>query len=259
MKIAVSGKGGVGKSTLAAILSHQLADSGRRVLAVDADPDSNLARRLGVPQEVYRSIVPISQQRRLIEQRTGAKVRKLGQLFKLNPEVSDIADSYGHDLGAVTLLVMGGAQYGGKGCACPENVLLRSLLAQLLLHREEAVVVDMEAGIEHLGRGTAAAVNALLTVVEPDTTSLETAERVAALASEIGLSGVHWVANKITGEDDLAFIRERSSGKPLLGYLPMDEGIRRAERDNLSPFEQLSSASRAQLAALVGQLETATA
>ena len=151
MKIAISGKGGVGKSTFAAALSLLLARQGRQVLAVDADPDSNLAASLGVSAADRRRIVPIARQVALIEERTGAKVSQFGQVFKINPEVSDIADTFACRHNGVALLVLGAVERGGGGCACPENVLLKALVSELVLRRNEALVMDMEAGIEHLG------------------------------------------------------------------------------------------------------------
>jgi len=167
MKVAVSGKGGVGKSTLAAALALLLAQRGWKVLALDADPDANLAATLGIPEEKRLQIIPVSRQADLIEQRTGAKIKQYGQIFKLNPEVSDIADSYAVQHAGVSLLVLGAIERGGSGCACPENVLIRALVADLLLYKNEALVMDMEAGIEHLGRATAQGVDAMLVVVEP--------------------------------------------------------------------------------------------
>ena len=167
MKLAISGKGGTGKSTLAAILAHLFQRDGLRVLAVDADPDANLAAALGVPEELAAGIIPISEDRRLIKERTGAEGGRFGQLFKLNPTVGDIPERCTVTFRGLHLLVLGAVRKGGGGCACPENVLLRSLLEEIVLRREEVVIVDMEAGIEHLGRGTARAVNKLVIMTEP--------------------------------------------------------------------------------------------
>ena len=184
MKIAVAGKGGSGKSTVAAALALLQARAGGRVLAVDADPDANLASTLGLPVDNRREIVPISEQRALIEERTGAKVRQYGQLFKLNPEVADIADRFAVNHNGVDLLVLGAIEAGGSGCACPESVLIKALVADLVLHKNEALVMDMEAGVEHLGRGTARGVDTMLVVVEPSRMSVECADRVFAMAAE---------------------------------------------------------------------------
>jgi CO dehydrogenase maturation factor len=201
MKLAIAGKGGSGKSTIAAALALSQAQVGRRVLAVDADPDANLASALGVPVEEQRRIVPISEQRALIEERTGAKVRQYGQMFKLNPEVADIAEDYALLHNGVALLVLGAIESGGSGCACPESVLIKALVTDLVLHKDEALVMDMEAGVEHLGRGTARGVDTMLVVLEPSRMSFECAERVFRMAGEIDLRDVRVVANKIEPRD----------------------------------------------------------
>jgi CO dehydrogenase maturation factor len=230
MKLAISGKGGTGKSTLAAALGLLLAKKGWRVLAVDADPDGNLAAALGASPEQAERIIPISKQRALIEERTGAKVKQYGQMFKLNPEVSDIAEGYGTMLNGVNLLVLGAIEAGGSGCACPENVLMRALIADLVLHQKDALIMDMEAGIEHLGRATAQGVEAMLVLVEPSQRALDSAHRVARLAAEIGLRNVRFVANKIASPADEKYVRAGLGGQELLGVIPWSEEIRAAEK-----------------------------
>jgi len=167
MKIEISGKGGVGKTTLAAALSLLMVQRGRKVLAVDADPDANLASALGISEEKQGTIIPISRQVALIEERTGAKVKQYGQVFKLNPEVSDIADKFAIRHSGVALLVLGAIESGGSGCACPESTLIRALVTDLVLYKDDALVMDMEAGIEHLGRGSARGVDTMIIVLEP--------------------------------------------------------------------------------------------
>jgi CO dehydrogenase maturation factor len=241
MKVAVSGKGGVGKSTLTGALALLHARRGSRVLAVDADPDANLAACLGMDAERQREIVPISRQLALIEERTGAKVREYGQIFRLNPEVSDIADSYATLHDGVALLVLGAVERGGSGCACPENVLIRALVADLVLYRDEALFMDMEAGVEHLGRATARGVDTMLLVVEPGQRSIASARRVIAMAGEIGLEDARLVANKVTGPEDEAFIRGEFPDHELLGVIPYAEEIRRSDRDGRSVLDGLSA------------------
>lgn len=231
MKLAISGKGGTGKSTLAAALSLMMVKKGWKVLALDADPDGNLAAALGASPEEIARIVPISKQKELIEERTGAKVKQYGQMFKLNPEVSDIADSYGTNIKDVTLLVLGAIEAGGSGCACPESVLIRALVSDLVLHRKDALIMDMEAGIEHLGRATARGVDTLLVMVEPSQRAVDSAHRVARLAAEIGLRDIRYVANKIASPADERYVRDALAGQEIAAVIPWSEEIRAAERE----------------------------
>jgi CO dehydrogenase maturation factor len=230
MKVAISGKGGVGKSTLAAGLALLMSKQYRHVLAVDADPDANLALSLGVPADVEKTIVPISEQIALIEERTGAKVKQYGQMFKLNPHVADIAEKYAIHHQGVSLLVLGAIERGGSGCACPESVLVRALVSDLVLYKDEAFIMDMEAGIEHLGRATAKGVDTLLVVIEPGQRSIESAFRVIKMANEIGLTDIVFVANKITNTEDESFIKQSLDGYDVIGFLPYSEQLRQFDR-----------------------------
>ncbi|MFH1131231.1 MAG: ArsA-related P-loop ATPase [Pseudomonadota bacterium] len=230
MKIAVSGKGGVGKSTFAAAMALLAARKGRRVLAVDADPDANLAACLGIAVEKRKQIVPISHQTKLIEERTGAKVKEYGQIFRLNPEVSDIADKHAFVHEGVALLVLGAVQRGGSGCACPENVLIRALVTDLVLKRDEVLIMDMEAGIEHLGRGTARGVDCMVIVVEPGQRSVDCATRVIGMAKEIQIRRTKILANKVNTEEDEEFIRSAFPDEELLGVIPYSEGLRLSDK-----------------------------
>jgi CO dehydrogenase maturation factor len=239
MKIAISGKGGVGKSTLAAALALLNAQQGGRVLAVDADPDANLARALGISEKQEKGIIPISEQVDLIEERTGAKVKQYGQVFKLNPEVSDIADNYAFNHRGVALLVLGAVEQGGSGCACPENVLIRALVMDLILFKDDALIMDMEAGVEHLGRSTAKGVDTMLIVVEPGQRSIDCANRVIRMSKEIGLENFKIIANKVEGLEDEQFIRHAFPGHELLGIIPYSSAIRRNDRDGLSVLDNI--------------------
>ena len=240
MKLAVSGKGGVGKSTIAGALALLLSRRGGIVLAVDADPDANLAAVLGIPSAERKSIVPIAKQAELIEERTGAKINQYGQMFKLNPKVSDIADSFAAKFRGLTLLVLGAIEKGGGGCACPESVLIRALVRDLILHKDDAVVMDMEAGIEHLGRATTQGVDLMIVVVEPGQRSIDCARQVMRMASEIGLPRLLPVANKIAGAEDEAFVREALPEFDDLLCIPMSDEIRKADRDGVSIVDVLS-------------------
>ena len=218
MKLAVAGKGGVGKTTLVALLAREAVARGHRVIAVDADPDSNLAMTLGIEQPV----VTLAEERELIKDRVGEE-----GFVKLNPTVDDIPDRYSVEQDGVRLLVLGGVRRGGGGCACPANTLLASLLRHLFLRHGEVVIVDMEAGIEHLGRGTVQGVNALLVVVEADRRTLETAARIVGLARDIGLSQILAVGNKLrTPEEENAIRAGLPDGIPLLSVLAYQDDLR---------------------------------
>lgn len=234
LKIAISGKGGVGKSTLSAMFCHFAAADGLRVLAIDADPDANLAAALGMPRDERRGIIPLSERRALIEERTGAKVNQYGQVFKLNPDVSDIAEKESAQFRGIHLLVLGAVEKGGSGCACPESVMLRALLQDVVLYKDDCVVIDFEAGLEHLGRATARGVDMLIVVVEPGARAVETAESVKRMAAEIGLKHVAIVGNKVANDDDAAFLAQAFPDGEFLGSLPFSETIRQADRDGIA-------------------------
>ncbi len=230
MKIAISGKGGVGKSTLAAALAVLLARRGNKVLAIDADADANLAAALGVKNSEQNKIIPISKQAELIEERTGAKVKQYGQMFKLNPEVDDIAAKYATSINGVSLLVLGAVEQGGGGCACPESVLLRALVTDLILYKKEALIMDMEAGVEHLGRATVKGVDVLIIVVEPGQHSIDSTNKIIRMASEIGLTRVKLVANKVDGIEDQQFITNAFPNTEIIGFIPFSKEIGKADR-----------------------------
>jgi CO dehydrogenase maturation factor len=230
MKIAISGKGGVGKTMLASLLSRTFAEAGYSVLAIDADPNSNLASTLGFshPDE----ITPISEMSALIEERTGTPPGQTGGFFKLNPKVDDLPDKYFQEHNGIRLMVMGRIKKGGTGCYCPENSLLQALITHLLLERDEVVIMDMEAGVEHLGRATARAVDKLIIVVEPGRTSVETAKRINRLAGEIGLHNIAIVANRVRSQSDKEFLTTNLSGFEFLGFIPYDQAIVDADLNN---------------------------
>lgn len=233
LKLAITGKGGVGKSTLAAMLAHLAAGEGQRVLAIDADPDANLAAALGMPAEQRRGLIPLSERRALIEQRTGAKVKQYGQIFRLNPEVSDIAEKESACYRGIHLLVLGAVEAGGSGCACPESVLLRSLLTDVVLYKDDLVILDMEAGLEHLGRATARGVDLMVIVAEPGGRSVETAGHIQRMAGEIGVKRLAVVGNKVVTAEDEAFLEQAFAGWDYAGALSFDEVIRRADREGV--------------------------
>ena len=223
MKIAITGKGGVGKTTLSALLSFRISAKGQRVIAVDADPDSNLASALGFSDA--EKIIPISEMGPLIEERTGAKPGSSGSFFKINPKVDDLPDKLSLQKDNIRLMVMGTVKKGGAGCVCPESVLLKTLITHLVLFQDDVVIMDMEAGIEHLGRGTATGVDMLIVVIEPGQRSIETAKKINSLANDLKLKRVAVVGNKIRKSSDEDFIRENVDGIEVLGFLPFDENL----------------------------------
>ncbi len=235
-KIAISGKGGVGKTTLAALIAHIYAGKGRDVIAVDADPAGGLAGALGFPSELLEKLMPIAEMEELIYERTGAKPGSYGGFFSLNPRVDDIPDRFSISYGGVRLLRLGTIEAGGSGCICPESALLKALVTHLLLYRNEVMIMDMEAGVEHLGRATAQAVDAMLVVVEPGQRSLQVAERIRDLAHDLGLRRLYAVGNRIRSEADRAFVAGRSP-LPVIGYLSASPQIVEADLRGIAVYE----------------------
>ena len=235
MKIAITGKGGVGKTTLAAGLAILFSRQGERVFAIDADPDANLALSLGFPNP--SQIKPLIEMKQLIGERTGTKSGDLNPYFKLNPRVDDIPEKYFARHEGINLAVMGTVRGGGLGCSCAENAFLKALLGHLILERREMVILDMEAGIEHLGRGTARGVDKMIVVVEPGIRSIETASRIKHLAGEIGIKDMAIVGNKIRHNSDKEFLKAHMPDFNFLGFIHYDEKILEADLNNTSPFE----------------------
>lgn len=237
LKIAISGKGGVGKTTLSALLSYLFAEEGS-VMAVDADPDANLGSALGFEQDVLDKMTAISTDKELIKQRTGAEPGIGGQMFTLNPKVDDIPDKYVAERNGVKLLRMGRVAFGGSGCACPENTLLKQLLRHTVVKRNETVILDMEAGLEHFGRGTAESVDAFIVVIEPGQRSMETAKEIIRLAKDIGVEQVYAVVNKVhPGQGEK--VSELLNFIPVLGYFPYDYRIVEADLNRENVYETI--------------------
>ena len=251
MKIAVSGKGGVGKTTFSALLIRTLSAQGRSVLAIDADPDANLAGAVGIPDA--EKIVPIAEMKSMIFERTGAQPGTIGGFFKLNPKVDDLPDSLSARLENIKLMRLGGVKKGGAGCICPESTLLKALITHIVLARDEVVVMDMEAGIEHLGRGTAQAVDRLIVVVEPGRRSIDTAGHIRQLASEIGLRNISIVGNKIRSDKDVAFLKTHLPDFAFLGAIPYDDALIEADLNGASPFD-VDSLAKAVVRDMIDQI-----
>ena len=235
MKVAITGKGGVGKTTLSSTLARLYADEGRTVLAADVDPDANLGLALGLTQEEVDEIVPISKMRTLVEERTGASAAN--QFYKLNPYVADIPDTFSKDINGVKLLVMGTVDVGGSGCVCPEHVMLKSVLSSLTYRKNDVVIMDMEAGLEHLGRGTAMNMDQFIVVIEPGARSVQTYRNVKRLAKDLGVKQVRVVANKVRDEQDEAFVRSAIPAEDLLGCIHYNTEIMDADRNGQSPYD----------------------
>ena len=241
MKIAVAGKGGVGKTTIAGTIARLLGRDGLKILAVDADPSYTLWSTLGIPPDVAKKIVPLTKNETLIEERLqidGAK--GYSGFFKLNPRVDDLAEKFaieGPD--NVSLLVAGTVDIGGSGCMCPSATLLKTLMRYLILGTDEAFVMDMDAGIENLGRGTTRGMDALLVVAEPGRRSLDILGKIRTLARDIDVGRVFAVGNKVATSDDDEMIQRwvENEGIPLLGMVPLDEAIRQADRKGVAPID----------------------
>jgi CO dehydrogenase maturation factor len=241
MKLAISGKGGVGKTTLSALLAQAYADEGRDVLAVDADPSPCLSGALGFPDEKLAQLKPIAEMDQLIEERTGAKPGTIGGFFTLNPRVDDIPERFSVTHRGVRLLEMGSVDLGGSGCICPEAAMLKTLFTHLMFRDEDVLIMDMYAGVEHLGRATVDFVDAMVIVVEPTRRSLGTARQIKKLANDIGLDRLWLVGNKIRNEDEAQFLEIQTPGIPVLGFLPADLGVQEADRLGIPVYDHVPS------------------
>ena len=254
MKIAITGKGGVGKTTLTALLAQVYADAGRQVLAVDADPSPCLANALGFPQDLSASLHPIAEMDELILERTGAKKGQVGGFSTINPRVDDIPERFSVLHRGVRLLSMGAVELGGSGCICPEAALLKTLFTHLMFRKDEVLLLDMYAGVEHLGRATVDFVDAMIIVVEPTRRSLGTAVQIKKLASDIGLTRLYLVGNKVRDEDEAAFLRAETPGLPVLGLLPADLSVQEADRLNIPVYDHVP-ALKTEAEAIIKKIE----
>lgn len=252
MKIAVTGKGGVGKTTFAATLARLYAEEGKHVLAADVDPDANLGLALGFSEEELEEIVPITRMRKLVQERTGANEQN--QFYKLNPRVDDIPDTYSKTCNGVKLLVLGTVDTAGSGCVCPEHVMLKRIINHLVLRSSDVVILDMEAGLEHLGRGTTEGMDQFVVVIEPGARSIQTYKNVKRLAKDLGIRKVRVVANKVRSEEDEAFIRSRIPEEDLLGFIHYNSEVIDADRQGLSPYD-VSPCARAEISIIKNKID----
>ncbi len=238
MKLAVTGKGGTGKTTIAAALARHCAAGGLDVIAIDADPDANLASAVGLKNA--SELRPLVEMSDLIAERTESKPGSYGTYFKLNPNVSDIPEKFWMEHAGVKIMNFGTVNEGGAGCACPESVFLKALLSHVVLERNEVVIVDMEAGLEHLGRATATGVDMMIVVVEPGRRSIETAHRTATLSREIGIRKLAAVGNKVRSDKELQFLKDNLGGLELAGTIAYHEEIQGADMAGTSPYDECS-------------------
>jgi CO dehydrogenase maturation factor len=239
VKLAISGKGGVGKTTFSALLAQSYADSSREVLAVDADPSPCLAGALGFPDELRDKLSPIAEMDQLIEERTGAKPGVSGGFFTLNPRVDDIPDRFSVTHRGVRLLEMGSVDFGGSGCICPEGAMLKTLFTHLLFRKDDVLILDMYAGVEHLGRATVDFVDAMVVVVEPTRRSLGTAAQIKSLAADIGLQRLWLVGNKVRNDDERKFLEAETPDIPILGFLTADLAVQEADRLGIPVYDHV--------------------
>ncbi len=243
MKLAVTGKGGVGKTTTSSLLSWVFASEGKKVIAIDANPDANFAAALGFSSEQIKKLKPIVELKDLIEERTGAKAGSYGTFFKANPKVDDIPERFSIQNDGIKLLVMGTVKRGGGGCLCPEGALVKSLLSHLVLRRTEVVIMDMDAGVENLGRGTAKAVDAFIIIVEPGQRSFQTARAIKELAEDLGITRCYIVGSKCHGGKDHRFIEENLTDFNILGFIDYHPEIVEADRFGKNVFEMAPAAA----------------
>lgn len=241
MKIAITGKGGVGKTTLTALLAQTYADQGLQVLAVDADPSPCLAGALGFPRELTEKLSPIAEMDDLIYERTGAHKGEIGSFFALNPRVDDLPEKYSVQHRGVRLLSMGAVETGGSGCICPEAALLKTLFTHLIFKENDTLLLDMYAGVEHLGRATVDFVDAMIIMVEPTRRSFGTAAQIKKLANDIGLDRLYLVGNKVRNEEEIHFLQIETPGLPILGFLPADLAVQEADRLNIPVYDHVPS------------------
>lgn len=254
MKIAVSGKGGVGKTLIAGGLAFFFARKGLKTIAIDADPSPNLALTLGLSPEEARKILPISENKELIESKTSTGY---SGVFRLSFSVDDVVRDYSvrTPLG-VNLIVMGTVKSMGSGCTCPANAVIRALLQHLVVERDDVVILDMEAGVEHIGRGTARHVDIMLTVADANMKSLEIAKHIQELASDAGMKQIFLIGNKVGNEIQKETIKSFAvnNGLKILAFVPYDQEIVEADMKGETPLKHGKSKALNIIEKLCGEL-----
>jgi CO dehydrogenase maturation factor len=234
LKIAIGGKGGVGKTTVCAVWAQLLAEEGFDVLAIDADPNTNLASAFGIPSA--QSPQPLIKMERLIAERTGTGKDAAGAYFRLNPKVSDLPQKYWLEVNGVKLLVLGAIEQAGAGCACPQGAFLRAMLTHTILQRQEVVLVDLAAGVEFMGRASIQGVDAVVVVVEPGSRSIETAKNITRMARELGVKHVAAIVNKITKGSQIEAIRGELTDITTLANIQYYPLVQKADLEQKSVF-----------------------
>ncbi len=225
MKIAISGKGGVGKTTIMALLAGECRKQGREVLVIDADPSPHMAETLGFKDAA--KIKPIADMTKLLAERAGKT--EGSPFYNLNPDINDLLQDFMIKHDGLRLMVLGAIQVAEGGCACPENHVLKKMLKKMLLAPNEVVLLDMEAGVEHLGRGTVAGVDQLLIVVIPSRSSIRTALKIKKMADDVHIPNISFIANLVREEEDRDFLIE-ALGEVPIAFFPDSTEIRKAER-----------------------------
>ncbi len=233
-KIAIGGKGGVGKTTVCAVWAQLFAQDGFDVLAIDADPNTNLASAFGISSE--QNPEPLIKMKQLIAERTGTDRESIGTYFKLNPKVSDLPQKHWVEANGVKLLVLGAITQAGAGCACPEGAFLKALLTHTILQRQEIVLVDLAAGVEFMGRASVQGIDAFVTVVEPGGRSIETANNITKMARELGIGCVATIANRITEPAQAKVIQSQLKETVLLGTLRYSRSLQEADLSRAPVF-----------------------
>jgi CO dehydrogenase maturation factor len=237
MKIAVSGKGGVGKTLVAAGLARGFAERGLKTIAIDADSSPNLGLTLGLSTGETRKIVPITENKELVESKTSTGY---SGVYRLSFTVDDIVHDYSVTTPfGVNLIVMGTVRSMGSGCMCAPNAVIRALLRHLIVDRNEAVVLDLEAGVEHIGRGTARQVDALLIVADSNLKSLEIAKHIHDLAANAGMKHLYLIGNRIMNETqkEAVISYAEKNGLSTLAFIPFDEKVTEADMLGETPLK----------------------